>query len=159
MTQYSAASIRKFVRGPVLCPGDPGYDSARTLPNAMIDRRPAIIARCLGAADVIACVRFACEHDFLVSVRGGGHSIAGKSVCEAGLMIDLSLMKGICVDPACNDDSNGTVQSRVRFDATAGTTYHFMVSSLYRVSPADLTLNLLQAPPAFTFSPTVAQFG
>jgi hypothetical protein len=66
----------------------------------MIDRRPAIIARCVGAADVIACVRFAREHDLLVSVRGGGHSVAGKSVCDGGLMIDLSAMKGMRVDPA-----------------------------------------------------------
>jgi FAD/FMN-containing dehydrogenase len=65
----------------------------------MIDRRPGIIARCTGAADVIACVRFAREHECLVSVRGGGHSVAGKSVCEGGLMIDLSAMKGIRVDP------------------------------------------------------------
>jgi FAD/FMN-containing dehydrogenase len=63
------------------------------------DRRPAVIARCTGAADVIACVRFARQHDLLVSVRGGGHSIAGKAVCDGGLMIDLSLMKGIRVDP------------------------------------------------------------
>jgi FAD/FMN-containing dehydrogenase len=66
----------------------------------MIDRRPAIIARCASAADVVACVRFAREHDVLVSVRGGGHSVAGKSVCDGGLMIDLSAMKGIRVDPA-----------------------------------------------------------
>jgi FAD/FMN-containing dehydrogenase len=92
-------SLRKNMRGAVLCPGQDGYDAARTLPNAMIDRRPAGIARCTGAADVIACVRFAREHDLLVSVRGGGHSIAGKAVCEGGLMIDLSLMKGIRVDP------------------------------------------------------------
>src|ERR1700675_1050476 len=91
--------LRAMVRGPVLCPGQDGYDAARTIPNAMIDRRPAVIARCTGAADVIACVRFAREHDLLVSVRGGGHSIAGKAVCDGGLMIDLSLMKGIRVDP------------------------------------------------------------
>jgi len=72
----------------------------RTVPNAMIDRRPKIIARCTGAADVIACVRFVREYDILLSVRGGGHSIAGKSVCNGGLMIDLSAMKGIRVDPA-----------------------------------------------------------
>ena len=92
-------TLKKTVRGPVLCPGQDGYDTARTLPNAMIDRRPAFIARCTGAADVIACVRFAREHDLLVSVRGGGHSVAGKSVCDGGLMIDLSAMKGIRVDP------------------------------------------------------------
>ena len=96
-------AIEKFratVRGIVLCPGQDGYDAARTIPNAMIDRRPAVVARCTGAADVIACVRFAREHDLLVSVRGGGHSVAGKSVCDGGLMIDLSTMKGIRVDPA-----------------------------------------------------------
>ncbi|MHB8500677.1 MAG: FAD-binding oxidoreductase [Candidatus Acidiferrales bacterium] len=91
--------FRQTLRGQSFCPGEQGYDTARTLPNAMIDRRPAIIARCTGAADVIACVRFAREHDVLVSVRGGGHSVAGKSVCEGGLMVDLSAMKGIRVDP------------------------------------------------------------
>jgi FAD/FMN-containing dehydrogenase len=92
--------FRESLRGQSFCPGEPGYDTARAIPNAMIDRRPAIIARCTGAADVIACVRFARERDVLVSVRGGGHSVAGKSVCDGGLMIDLSGMKGIRVDPA-----------------------------------------------------------
>src|ERR1700751_5037625 len=92
--------LRANMRGAVLCPGQDGYDAARTIPNAMIDRRPAAIARCTGAADVIACVRFAGEHDLLVSVRGGGHSVAGKSVCDDGLMIDLSAMKGIRVNPS-----------------------------------------------------------
>src|SRR5579859_6838579 len=99
MGHYAVEDLRKSVRGPVLCPGEPGYDEARTIPNAMIDRRPAIIARCAGAADVIACIRFAREHDLLVSVRGGGHSVAGNSVCEGGVMIDLSTMKGIRVNP------------------------------------------------------------
>jgi len=66
----------------------------------MIDRRPAVIARCAGAADVIECVRVAREFDLVVAVRGGGHSVAGKSVCDGGLMIDLSARKGIRVDPA-----------------------------------------------------------
>jgi FAD/FMN-containing dehydrogenase len=91
--------LKSSLRGQTFCPCDLGYDAARKVPNAMVDRRPAIIARCAGAADVIACVRFAREQDILVSVRGGGHSVAGKSVCEAGLMIDLSAMKGIRVDP------------------------------------------------------------
>lgn len=98
-----SAAIDRFkltLRGTVLCPGQEGYDAARTIPNAMIDRRPAVIARCTSAADVIACVGFAREHDLIVAVRGGGHSVAGKSVCEGGLMIDLSAMKGIRVDPA-----------------------------------------------------------
>ncbi len=96
------AEIQKFrscLRGQLLQPEQPGYDDARKIPNAMIDRRPSLIARCAGAADVIASVRFGREHDLLVSVRGGGHSVAGKSVCDGGLMIDLSLMKGMRVDP------------------------------------------------------------
>jgi len=91
--------LRTAVRGQTFRPGDPGYDDARTIPNAMIDRRPAMIIRCAGAADVIACVGAAREHNLLVSVRGGGHSIAGKAVCGDGLMIDMSGMKGIRVDP------------------------------------------------------------
>ncbi len=98
--EAALSQLRTTLRGPLLVPGDPGYDGARTIHNASIDRRPAMIARCVGAGDVIACVRFAREHDLLVSVRGGGHSIAGKAVCDGGLMIDLSSMKGIRVDPA-----------------------------------------------------------
>jgi len=96
----SIEKLRTKMRGAVFCPGQEGYDRARTIPNAMIDRRPAVIARCTGAADVIASVRFGREHDLLVSVRGGGHSVAGKSVCDGGLMIDLSGMKGMRVDLA-----------------------------------------------------------
>lgn len=99
LSQTTIQKFRECLRGQSFCPTDPGYDAARTVPNAMINRRPAIIARCAGAADVMACVRFAREHDVIVAVRGGGHSVAGKSVCEGGLMIDLSAMKGIRVDP------------------------------------------------------------
>src|SRR6266436_4726858 len=98
--QSAVQKFRDSLRDQSFCPGEQGYDTARTIPNAMIDRRPAVIARCAGPADVIACVRFAREHDVLVSVRGGGHSVAGKSVCDGGLMIDLSAMKGVRVDPA-----------------------------------------------------------
>jgi hypothetical protein len=97
--QSAMQKFRESLRGQSLCTGDQGYDAARTVPNAMINRRPAVIARCTGAADVIACVRFAREHDLLVAVRGGGHSVAGKSVCDGGLMIDFSAMKGMRVDP------------------------------------------------------------
>src|SRR5262245_9826289 len=92
-------AFRSRVRGELLCPGDAGYDATRQVFNGMIDRRPALIVRCIGTADVIECVRFAREHDLVVSVRGGGHSVAGHAVCEGGLMIDLSRMKGIRVDP------------------------------------------------------------
>src|SRR5271154_1207635 len=93
-------TLRTRVRGAVLCPGQDGYDGVRAIPNAMIDRRPAVIARCTGTADVIACVRFARDYDLVVAVHGGGHRVAGKSVCDGGLMIDLSAMKGIRVDPS-----------------------------------------------------------
>src|SRR6201987_6017372 len=87
------------LRGPLLRPGDDSYDQARKVWNGMIDRRPALIARCTGAADVMAAVRFARDHGLLVSVKGGGHNITGNAVCEGGLMIDLSPMKGVRVDP------------------------------------------------------------
>lgn len=94
----SAFAVR--LRGPLLQPGDEGYDAARSVWNAMVDRRPALIARCTGAADVIAAVQFAREHQLLVAIRGGGHNVAGNAVCDDGLMIDLSLMQSIRVDPA-----------------------------------------------------------
>jgi FAD binding domain/Berberine and berberine like len=100
LTESAVQKLRTVIRGETYRPGEPGYDAARTVPNAMIDRRPAVIARCTGAADVIECVRFARESEVLVAVRGGGHSVAGKSVCDGGLVIDLSAMKGIRVDPA-----------------------------------------------------------
>jgi FAD/FMN-containing dehydrogenase len=101
-TRLSDAAVTEFrsrLRGDLLRPDDAGYDAARSIWNAMIDRRPALIARCAGAADVIASVRFAREQDLIVSVRGGGHNVAGLAVCDGGLMIDLSPMQGIHVDP------------------------------------------------------------
>jgi FAD/FMN-containing dehydrogenase len=87
------------LRGLLLRPGDTGYDAARTVWNGMIDRRPALIARCAGVADVVTAVRFARTHELLVSVKGGGHNITGNAVCEGGLMIDLAPMKSVRVDP------------------------------------------------------------
>ena len=91
-------AFKSRFRGPLLGPNDDGYERARRVWNGMIDRRPALIARCAGAADVRAAVNFARERQLPVSVRGGGHSVAGKAVCDAGVMIDLSLMKSIRVD-------------------------------------------------------------
>src|SRR5918998_4654501 len=88
------------LRGDVLRPTDEGYDDARIIHNGMIDRRPTLIARCAGVADVIASVQFAREQQLLVSVRCGGHSVAGFSVSDGGLMIDLSGMRGVRVDLA-----------------------------------------------------------
>jgi FAD/FMN-containing dehydrogenase len=100
ISESASQKFRESLRGQSFCPRENSYDSARSVPNAMVDRRPAIVARCAGAADVMACVQFARAHELLVSIRGGGHSVAGKSVCEGGLMIDLSAMKGIRVDLA-----------------------------------------------------------
>ena len=96
------AAVQAFaenLRGPLLRPGDEGYDQARKVWNGMIDRRPALIARCAGVADVMTAVRFARTNGVLVSVKGGGHNITGNAVCEGGLMIDLSPMKSVRVDP------------------------------------------------------------
>jgi FAD/FMN-containing dehydrogenase len=94
------ADFRNTLRGELLTPGADGYDAARTIWNAMIDNRPALIARCRGAADVIAAVGFARDHGLPLSIKGGGHNVSGKAVCNDGLMIDLSPMKGIHVDPS-----------------------------------------------------------
>jgi FAD/FMN-containing dehydrogenase len=91
--------LKGGLRGEVLLAGEPGYDQARQVWNNMIDRKPALIVRCRGAADVIAAVNFARENNLQVAVRGGGHSVVGHSVCDGGLMIDLSLMKSVRVDP------------------------------------------------------------
>jgi FAD/FMN-containing dehydrogenase len=87
------------LRGPVLMPGDVSYEDSRTVWNGMINRQPAMVARCLGAADVIECVRFAREHDLLLCIKGGGHNIAGLAVADGAVMLDMSLMRGVWVDP------------------------------------------------------------
>lgn len=95
-------ALREFgstLRGELVGPGDDCYDERRRVWNASIDRYPALIARCAGVADVIAAVRFARAQQLLVAVRGGGHSYPGYGVCDGGMVIDLSLMKGIRVDP------------------------------------------------------------
>lgn len=92
-------SFRKRLHGSTLLPGDEGYDIARRVWNGMVDKRPALIVQCADTDDVVSCVNFAREHEVQFSVRGGGHNYAGKAVCERGLVIDLSLMKGIRVDP------------------------------------------------------------
>lgn len=91
-------ALRARFRGPLLLAGDPGYDEARTIFNAMTDNRPALIVSPAAAADVVAAVQFARERNVLLSVRGGGHNISGRAVCDGGLMIDPSAMKSIRVD-------------------------------------------------------------
>lgn len=91
--------LRESLRGVLLRPGDEDYEAARAVWNGMIDRRPELIVRCAGVADVIAAIQLARAQDLLVAVRGGGHSVAGLSVCDGGIVIDLSPMKGIRVEP------------------------------------------------------------
>ena len=99
--QVSAEILQSFkagFRGPVIGPDAPDYDELRKVWNAMIDRRPGLILRCTGTADVMQAVRFARQHQFVLSVRGGGHNIAGLALAEGGLLLDLSLMRGVSVD-------------------------------------------------------------
>src|SRR5919202_5027080 len=100
LDEAAIQELRTSLRGALLRPDDDQYEAVRQVWNGMIDRKPALIARCAGAADVISAVNFARTHNLLVSVRGGGHGVAGYAVCDGGLMIDLSGMKGIRVDPA-----------------------------------------------------------
>ncbi len=92
--------FRSQLRGPLLKPGEAGYEDCRTVWNAMIQRRPALVARCLGVSDVLAGVRFAREQGVALAIKGGGHNIAGLGTCEGGLLLDLGLMRGVWVDPA-----------------------------------------------------------
>lgn len=94
------AGLKARMRGQALRQGDDDYEAARHVWNAMIDRRPAVIARCTTPGDVVEALAFARAHGLVVSVRGGGHNVAGNAVCDDGVMIDLSLMKGVQVDPA-----------------------------------------------------------
>jgi FAD/FMN-containing dehydrogenase len=94
----SSDALRSQIAGSILSPSDPAYDEARRVHNGLIDRRPALVVRCHGTADVQAAVRFAREHRLEIAVRGGGHNVAGNAVCDGGLVIDLSAMRGVHVD-------------------------------------------------------------
>lgn len=95
-----AVELRRGLRGPVVAPGDDDYEEVRRIWNGAIDKRPALIARCTGVADVIAALRFGRDHDLQIAVRGGGHNVAGTALADGGLVIDLQLMRGVRVDPA-----------------------------------------------------------
>ena len=92
-------ALRTVLLGDVILPNEAGYETARHVWNAMIDRRPSVIARCRGAADAIDAVRFARDQGLPVSIRAGGHNVAGHAVCDGGMMIDLSLMRSVRVNP------------------------------------------------------------
>jgi FAD/FMN-containing dehydrogenase len=97
--EATVSELRDELRGDLVLPGDGAYHEARSVWNGMIDRRPALVARCTGTSDVIAAIRFARSEGLTVAVRGGGHNVAGNATCDGGLVIDLSAMKGVDVDP------------------------------------------------------------
>ena len=99
MNEAKIAAFRASLRGGLIEPGDPSYDAARKVYNGMIDRHPRLIAGCTDVADVIAAVKFGREEKLLVAVRGGGHNAGGLGVCDGGLVIDLSPMNYVRVDP------------------------------------------------------------
>jgi FAD/FMN-containing dehydrogenase len=100
VTTEAVDALRAALLGSVLVPGDSGYDDARRVWNGLIDRYPAVIIRCSGLADVVEAVAFARRHPLPISIRGGGHQVAGSAVCDDGIVIDLSTMDGVFVDPA-----------------------------------------------------------
>ncbi len=103
MTNLQTRTIEEFrhgFKGAIVLPRDAGYESARKIWNAMIDKRPALIARCATTSDVVRAVNFARDNGLVLAVRGGGHNIAGSAVCDDGIVIDLSQMKAATVDPA-----------------------------------------------------------
>ena len=97
--EAALADFTGMVRGATIRPGDAGYDAARAVRNGLIDRRPALIVRCSGVADVVDAVNFARDTGLLLSVRGGGHNVAGNAVNDGGMVIDLSAMRAVHVDP------------------------------------------------------------
>jgi len=100
LEQSAIDDLRSKLRGPLVCLGDAGYEQARSVWNGMIGRRPAMIIRCLGTADVLTGVNFAREHGIAISVKGGGHNISGLAICDGGLVLDMSLRRGVWVDAA-----------------------------------------------------------
>ena len=99
LSQSAITDLRNALRGALLQPDDPGYREARSIWNGMVAKEPALIARVSGTSDVIACVNFARENGLPLSIRGGGHNIAGTALCDGGLTIDMSLRRGVRVDP------------------------------------------------------------
>jgi FAD/FMN-containing dehydrogenase len=100
ITEDTLQKLRSRVRGTILTADSPGYEESRTVWNGMIQRRPGLVVRCLGVGDVVACVDFARENGVLLSIKGGGHNIAGLAVCDGGIALDLAPMRGVWVDPA-----------------------------------------------------------
>jgi FAD/FMN-containing dehydrogenase len=98
LNQNILDGLKMYLQGSVLVPGDVGYEDSRTVWNAMIDRKPAFVVRCIGVADVIECVKFSRKHNLLLCIKGGGHNIAGLAASDGAMMLDMSLMRGVWVD-------------------------------------------------------------
>ncbi len=119
MDSSAVESLKAGLRGQLLFPGEDGYDKARTVWNAMIDRRPALVVHCTGVNDIKLAVDFARTHGLLTSVKGGGHNIAGSAVCDGGLLIDLSGMRSVRIDPGAHVAHVGPGATLGDFDAEA----------------------------------------
>src|SRR5215469_16428206 len=113
MAAMDIQGLKSAFHGTFLDPHDAGYDEARRIWNASVDKHPRFIARCSGVADIIAAVNFARANNLLTSIRGGGHNVGGRALCDDGLVIDLSRMRSVFVDPA-------TRRVRVHGGATLG---------------------------------------
>lgn len=139
LEKSAVQALRDALRGPLILPGEPGYDEARRVLNASIDKHPALVVQPTGVADVRAAVTFARQHDLLLAVKCGGHSYAGKSTCEGGLQIDLSRFRGVRVDPVAKRAyvAGGSLLGELDHEAmalglvtTAGTVSHTGVGGL-----------------------------
>jgi len=119
ISQEELAALRTVLAGSALTPGEPGYDEACTIWNAMIDRRPGLVVRAATQADVVSAIHLARERDLVLSVRGGGHNIAGNALCQDGLMLDLSAMDQVTVDPETRTARVGPGATLAAFDAAA----------------------------------------
>ena len=119
ISEEKIEALRAQLRGPLVTAGDDGYDEARTIWNAMIDKKPALIARCAGAADVMRSVVFARDNNLLLAVRGGGHNIAGNAVCEGGFMIDLTHINHVHINPDARLANVGPGATLADFDHEA----------------------------------------
>src|SRR2546426_12056225 len=120
ITEKVATELKGSVRGDVILPNDGRYDDARKVYNAMIDKRPAVVVRCTGVADVIAAVKAARAEGLAVAIRGGGHSVPGFGTADDALVIDLGRMRGIRVDPACGRGRSRARRPRCRNPARCG---------------------------------------
>jgi FAD/FMN-containing dehydrogenase len=139
LEKSAVQALRDALRGPLILPGEPGYEEARRVLNASIDKHPALVVQPTGVADVRTAVTFAREHDLLLAVKCGGHSYAGKSTCEGGLQIDLSRFRGVRVDPVAKKAyvAGGSLLGELDHEAmalglvtTAGTVSHTGVGGL-----------------------------